>query len=105
MQLRSGRLEKRIQMTVPVEMCPVQDQSALERATTENVCSLGARVLTRQPKERNDRLMVRTVLGKFWIQARVVYCQRISDGRFGVGIQLQGMRVNWTGDSIKDAAG
>jgi hypothetical protein len=91
-------------MMVPVEMCSVQDQSALERATTENVCSVGARVLTRKPKERNERLMVRTVLGNFWTAARVVYCQRLSDGRFGVGIQLQGMRLKWGGDSVTSAA-
>lgn len=104
MQLKSGRLEKRIRMEVPVEVCPVLDQSALERATTENVCSVGARVLTRQPKERNERVMVRKVLGSFWTTGRVVYCQRLSDGRFGVGIQLQGMRMNWSSNSATDAA-
>lgn len=104
MQLRSGRLEKRIQLAVPVEMCPIKDKSAMERATTENVCSVGARVVTREPKERNERLMIRSVLGNFWTIARVVYCQRLSDGRFGVGIQLQGMRLNWNSNSVTGAA-
>jgi len=104
MQLKSGRLEKRIRLAVPVEICPFDDESSLERTTTENVCSLGARVLTRQPKARNERLMIRSVLGNLWTIARVVYCQRLSDGRFGVGIQLQGVSLNWSGDSITNAA-
>lgn len=104
MQLRSGRLEKRIPLAVPVEVCTAEDDSALERGTTENVCSLGARVVMRRPKERNERLMIRSVLGNLWTTARVVYCQRLSDGRFGVGIQLQGMRMSWGSKSITDAA-
>jgi hypothetical protein len=104
MQIRSGRLEKRIRLTVPVELCSTQDRSQKERATTENVCSSGARVLMRQAKERNERLMIRTLVGDLWAAARVVYCQRLSNGIFGVGIELEGMRLHWNLDSTTTAA-
>lgn len=104
MQIRSGRLEKRIQLAVPVELCSAQDQSGTERVTTENVCSSGARVLMRMPKERNERLMIRTLVENLWTVARVVYCQRLSNGAFGVGIELEGMRLHWHLDSTTTAA-
>jgi len=35
--------------------------------------------------------------------ARVVYCQRLPDGRFGVGIQFQGQSISWPGGSVAGA--
>src|SRR5215472_8881116 len=61
MPLRFGRLEKRIRLTVPLEVSSLHDPSATERTTTENVCSLGVRVLTRQSKERNERLLIKSL--------------------------------------------
>lgn len=104
MPVRSGRLEKRIRMAVPVEISTPQDASATERASTENVCSLGVRVLTQRPKELNERLMIRALVGDLRTMARVVYCQRLSDGRFGVGMQFLGIGAKWKGDSIAGAA-
>lgn len=104
MQIRSGRLEKRTQIAVPVELRAAQEQSEAERATTENVCPSGARVLTRLPRQRNERLMIRTLVGNLWAVARVVYCQRLSNGIFGVGIELEGIRLHWDRDSTTTAA-
>jgi hypothetical protein len=36
--------------------------------------------------------------------ARVVYCQRLSDGRFGVGMQFLGIGTNWVAGSLAGAA-
>lgn len=99
MPSRSGRFEKRTQVAVPVEIVSLQDPSATERTATENVCSLGARVLTHRPKELNERLMIRKCGGELRTLARVVYCQRLADGRFGVGIQFLGKGVKGTGAS------
>jgi len=46
MPARSGRLEKRIPLAVPLQISSVLDPATAERTTTENVCSLGMRVLT-----------------------------------------------------------
>jgi hypothetical protein len=96
----SGRLEKRIRVAVPVEITSLQYTSANERTTTENVCSLGIRVLTQNARELNERVMIQSLVGDLRTLARVVYCQRLPDGHFGVGLQFQGVAVNWSHNSL-----
>ena len=103
MPARSGRLEKRIRLAVPVEITSLQYTSANERTTTENVCSFGIRVLTQNARELNERLMIRSLVGDLRTLARVVYCQRLPDGHFGVGLQFQGVAVHWSHDSLARA--
>ena len=91
MSAHEGRIEKRIRQAIPLELCTLHGQGSVERTITENVCSLGARVLTWRTMKPNERLMVRLIELNQRIQARVVYCQRLPDGRFGVGLQFQGM--------------
>jgi hypothetical protein len=91
----SGRLEKRIRLAIPVEVSSPRDPAATERTTTENVCSLGLRILTQRAKEMNERLMINSLAGDLRTLARVVYCQRLPDGRFGIGLQFQGLAVDW----------
>lgn len=90
MPMRSGRIEKRTRLAVPVEIFSLRDPSTTERTATENVCSLGARLLTLRPKALNERLVIRSFGSELKTMARVVYCQRLTDGRFGIGIQFLG---------------
>ena len=103
--MKSGRLEKRIQLAVPVEISDPLNPSTAERTTTENVCSLGIRVLTQRARGLNERLMINSLIGDLRTLARVVYCQRLPDGRYGVGLQFQGVGVNWPKDSLAGAGG
>ena len=103
MPTKSGRLEKRIRLAVPVEISSPQNPSAAERTTTENVCSLGIRILTQRARDLNERLMINSLVGDLRTLARVVYCQRLPDGRFGVGLQFQGMAVDWPRRSLTGA--
>lgn len=100
MAVRSGRLEKRIQLSLPVQISSLHDPSSAEPTTTENVCSLGMRVLTQKAKELNERLMISSLVVDLRALARVVYCQRLPNGRYGVGIRLQGQSINWPGASL-----
>jgi len=95
MPQRSGRLEKRIRLEVPVQISSLFDPAKTERTTTENVCSVGMRILTQRARELNERLLINAVVGDLRTLARVVYCQRLPDGRYGVGLQFQGKTVNW----------
>jgi hypothetical protein len=104
MPARSGRLEKRIRLAVPVEISSLLAPAATERTTTENVCSLGIRILTQRARHLNEQLMISTLVGDLGILARVVYCQRLPDGRFGVGLQFQGRPINWSESSLGGAA-
>jgi hypothetical protein len=99
----SGRLEKRVRLAVPVEISSPHNPAASERTTTENVCSLGIRILTRRARDMNDRLMISSLVGDLRTLARVVYCQRLPDGCFGVGLQFQGVAVSWPKDSLAGA--
>ena len=91
-------------MAVPVEISTLHDPYATERTSTENLCSLGIRVLTQQPKELNERLVIRSLVGDVRALARVVYCQRLADGRFGIGMQFLGNGAKWRGDLIAGVA-
>jgi len=103
MAARSGRLEKRVRLAVPIEITSPQNPAAAERTTTENVCSLGLRVLTQRARNSNEQIMISSLAGDLRTFARVVYCQRLPDGRFGVGLQFQGIAVNWPRDSMAGA--
>jgi hypothetical protein len=84
-----GRIEKRIRLAVPLEVSKPQDPAGAEHTITEDVCSSGVRVLTRRIVEPNERLMVRAFQGDLETLARVVYCQLLPDGRYGVGLRFQ----------------
>ncbi|SRR5216683_7314824 len=101
--MRSGRLEKRTRLAVPLQISSLQDSTAIERTTTENVCSLGIRAVMGRPKELDERLFVKSLDGALQTLARVVYCQRLSDGRFGVGFQFQQKATNWLKKSLSAA--
>ena len=88
MPARSGRLEKRIRLAVPVQISSPLEPAATERTTTENVCSLGIRILTQRARDLNERLMISSPVGDLRTLARVVYCQRVAENRFAIGLEL-----------------
>jgi hypothetical protein len=89
MLVESGRVVKRVQLSVPVVICSPEDPSTVERTTTENVCSMGVRVVTEHNRELNEKLMICSIAGDERMLARVVYCQRLPDGRFSVGLEFE----------------
>jgi hypothetical protein len=103
MPMRSGRLEKRIRLAVPVEISSPRNAGEAERTTTENVSSVGIRILTQRARDSNERLIINSLMGDLRALARVVYCQRLPDGRFGVGLQLQGQPIDWPKSSLGGA--
>ena len=98
MASKAGRLERRIRLVLPVEIASVRNPTARERGTTENVCSLGVRVVTRRTMEPNEPVRFNSLAGDMRATARVVYCQRLPDGRFGIGLQFQEAGVKWPND-------
>ena len=104
MPVRSGRLEKRIRLAIPVQISSLRDPAASERTTTENVCSLGIRILTRMVRASNEQLMISSLVGDLRTLARVIYCQHLPDGLFAVGLQVQGRPINWPKSSLGGAA-
>jgi len=95
MSPHAGRIEKRIRLAIPLEVSKLWDPTGWDHTVTENVCSNGVRVLIRHAIEPNERLMLRLFEGDPQTQARVVYCERLPDGRYGVGLQFQGVATNF----------
>jgi hypothetical protein len=100
MPMRSGRLEKRTPLSIPVRISSLKEPSAGERSTTENVCSLGLRVLVRRAREMNERLLIKSSNGELQVDARVVYCERLLDGRFALGLEFRGEVSTWLKKSL-----
>lgn len=96
MPIRSGRIEKRIQQAIPVEIATLQQSAWIERASTENVSSLGARVLSERPRQRNEIVAIRSLFSEHPAEARIVYCERLADGRFGIGMHFLREVANWS---------
>ena len=92
---RTGRLEKRIHIEVPLQLLMLGNPGDIEKTRTQNVSAHGVRVLTRRPLQPQEHLVAATADGEVRMQARVVYCQRLPDGRFAVGLQFQEGYVNF----------
>jgi hypothetical protein len=93
--MSNGRSEKRIARIVSVEVC-LQDEAKLnERTLTENVSAHGARVLMEQKLQPGQRVLVNSTKEGVRLQARIIYCQRVPEGRFAVGLELSNRVELW----------
>ena len=93
--MSSGRSEKRIARTVSVEVC-LQDEARLnERMLTENVSGHGARGFMKRKLQPGQEVLVSSSKEGVRLQARIVYCQRVSASSFAVGLELFGRVELW----------
>jgi len=59
-----------------------------ERTLTENVSPHGARVLMEREWRPGQRVMVISLKEGVRAQGQIVYCEVLSENRFGVGLEL-----------------
>lgn len=104
MNVKSRRLEKRERLIVPVTISSLGDPGPTDQTNTENVSSKGMRALTWLEKKKEERVEVRFLNTDQRILARVVYCQRLSDGRFGIGLEFRGAPVRFPEVSMAAAS-
>ena len=86
MPSRTGRTEKRIHLAVNVQVWAAGAPGYEEKSTTENVSAHGARIVTSQAHLPSDRLFVASRGAARGSEGRVVYCQPLAGGRFGLGL-------------------
>jgi hypothetical protein len=48
----------------------------------------------------NERLLIKSADGELEADARVVYCERLLDGRFALGLEFNGEAANWLRKSL-----
>jgi hypothetical protein len=91
----NGRSEKRIARAVSVEVW-LQDETALvERALSENVCAHGARVLMARRLWPGQHVLLTSPEEGVRSRARVIYCQRVAESKFAIGLELLGRLEPW----------
>jgi hypothetical protein len=95
MQTAVRRLEKRIPLTVRVDLCSLDVRHPAQEALTENVSTHGARVVSNNPWRLNERLNLWALPGDFRARARVVYCEPLDDNSFAIGLQLLAASGGW----------
>ena len=93
MRAPTGRMDPRVRRKLRVQLESLEHPGLSETVLTENVSSLGVRVVTRQPLQPGQTLLLISPAGDLRTPARVVYCQPVGENQFGVGLQFQGPSV------------
>ena len=96
MFLPTGRVEHRIAKIEVVELLHVGESPVAKvEAITENVSSQGARVITDSMCAVGKRLRLNAPEEHLQLPARVVYCQRLEERKFALGLQLEVRVEKW----------
>jgi len=92
----TGRSDKRITKEVAVELVRPDASQFREMAIAQNVSARGMRVATEDVWLPGDSVLLSSLESGVRTQARVVYCQRMENSRFAVGLELFAPLGEWT---------
>jgi hypothetical protein len=90
-----GRNEKRVPMAIPVCLVVAEKLLVADQAMTVNVSSRGARIITRRRWQLEEQPRLASSSGELRAQAKVVYCEPLTDGHFCVGLQFLSTLTDW----------
>ena len=93
--MSNGRLERRIAKTVKLEVCPLDGSASKETTLTENVSGQGVRVVLHQKLQPRQEAVLISPAEGVRSTAKVVYCRRLADNRFAVGLELSKRVEAW----------
>ena len=88
MSLPTGRSDRRIPKAVAVELARPDASQIKETAIAQNVSARGMRIATEHVWRPGDSVVLSSPESGVRTRARVVYCQRIENNRFAVGLEL-----------------
>jgi len=93
-----GRMEKRLPIAIVVRLSHAQDQPAngTEVAYTDNVSAHGARVVSHHPWQTGEMLQVTSMQDENTLRGKVVYCHKLPDERYLIGLNFQNGGVTWS---------
>jgi PilZ domain-containing protein len=91
----NGRSERRIARTVNLELRLGDAPESAKVALTENVSGHGARVLVERKLQPGQQVLVSSPKEGVQSQARIVYCQRVGESEFLVGLELSAGVEQW----------
>ena len=86
--MSEGRRRARNSERLLVHICLEEKPLVSEACPTQNLNSLGARLITERSWSPNSRVVVKSSNGDLWARARVVYCQPLTRKAFAVGLEF-----------------
>ena len=95
MGVPTGRSDKRIPKEVVVELALSDASQLKEAAIAQNVSARGMRVATEHVWRPGDKVLLSSPQSGSRTQARVVYCQRVENNKFAVGLELLAPLGEW----------
>jgi|SRR5437016_2425083 len=88
------RTESRTPEKMLVELYSFENATH-EITSTINVSLHGARVLTKVPWAPDQHVSLRSVPGKLYSRAHIVYCKPLPDRSYSIGLQLLEPTESW----------
>jgi PilZ domain len=91
-------MEKRLPIIIVVRLSrvPHLSDNEDEKTYTDNVSPHGARVFSRRFWQRGEQAQVTPLKEESPMRGEVVYCQRIDNDRFYVGLRFPECPVTWS---------
>lgn len=93
----SGRMERRLPIIVVVRLAhsAPADADGEEKTYTDNISTHGARIFSKRAWQHGDALRV-TLLSGYSACGKVVYCQKLTNDRYGIGVNFPDQPVTWS---------
>jgi PilZ domain len=76
---------------------PSGAHTASERIMIRNLSSHGARVISGRLWHEHDQVNLSETVGDYHLDAEVVYCERLSDNRYAVGLKFESAAPSHSG--------
>jgi hypothetical protein len=99
------RVQKRAPATVALQITSAKQPFITELAFTENVSLCGVRVVTERAWKPGERVVVKSFHGTIQSQAKVIYCSRLAEARYAVGLELGSAVGKWADVSQPQSSG
>ena len=93
-----GRMEKRLPIAIVVQLAHAQSQplDGTELTYTDNVSAHGARVVSNRPWQTGEAVQLTSLKDTTTLSGKVVYCRKLPDDRYCIGLTFQNHRVTWS---------
>jgi hypothetical protein len=87
-RMQSGRVEHRLPVDVAGRLENADTPVFFESVSIVNISSNGARVITHRIWQPHDHVILVELDGDFHTEAEVIYCRRLGDEEFVVGLKF-----------------
>ena len=95
MAIQHERVEKRTAAAVAVLLTSPDAACPTELSVTENISSRGARIITKGRWTPSHALVIKSLEGSLYSDARVIYREPIHENVYAIGLELIAPRGNW----------